>query len=106
MKALLNSGLARYIAGRLGLAAVTLFCLASLTFVVMRAVPGDPLTRTKEIPAAVRQNLETKYGLNRPLYIQYGIDPSARGAYGNDAYQSPNKKGGAMRRAFDKFFKK
>ncbi len=39
------------------------------------------------------------------LYIQYGIDPSARGAYGNDAYVQP-KKGGAMRRAFDKFFKK
>ncbi len=38
------------------------------------------------------------------LYIQYGIDPSARIAYGNETY-SP-KKSGAMRRAFDKFFKK
>src|SRR6188508_630508 len=39
------------------------------------------------------------------LYIQYGIDPSARIAYGNDGYNAP-KKSGAMRRAFDKFFKK
>ena len=40
------------------------------------------------------------------LYVQYGIDPSSRGSYGNDAYVSPNKKSGTMRRAFDKFFKK
>jgi serine/threonine protein kinase len=39
------------------------------------------------------------------LYIAYGIDPSARIAYSNDGYQAP-KKGGAMRRAFDKFFRK
>ncbi|HEY0189687.1 MAG TPA: protein kinase [Kofleriaceae bacterium] len=40
------------------------------------------------------------------LYIAYGIDPSARIAYSNEGYQGPNKKSGAMRRAFDKFFKK
>ncbi|MEN9836141.1 MAG: hypothetical protein RL011_2334, partial [Pseudomonadota bacterium] len=34
---------------------------------------GDPLTRTKEIPAAVRANLEAKYGLNKPLFEQYTI---------------------------------
>ncbi len=39
------------------------------------------------------------------LYIAYGIDPSARIAYSNDGYQAP-KKGGAVRRAFDKFFRK
>ena len=39
------------------------------------------------------------------LYIAYGIDPSARIAYSNDGYQAP-KKTGAMRRAFDRFFKK
>src|SRR5258705_996814 len=40
------------------------------------------------------------------LYVAYGIDPSARIAYGsNEGYQAP-KKSGAMRRAFDKLFKK
>jgi hypothetical protein len=39
------------------------------------------------------------------LYVAYGIDPSARIAYGsNEAYVSPKKSG--MRRAFDKLFKK
>ena len=40
------------------------------------------------------------------LYVQYGIDPSARIAYGNDTYSGSQKKSGAMRRAFDKLFKK
>jgi len=39
------------------------------------------------------------------LYIAFGIDPSARIAYSNEAYSQP-KKSGAMRRAFDKLFKK
>lgn len=39
------------------------------------------------------------------LYIAFGIDPSARIAYSNDMYNTP-KKSGAMRRAFDKLFKK
>ena len=39
------------------------------------------------------------------LYVLYGIDPSARIAYQNEGYVPP-KKSGAMRRAFDKLFKK
>ena len=39
------------------------------------------------------------------LYVLYGIDPSARIAYQNEGYVPP-KKSGAMRRAFDKIFKK
>ncbi len=73
MKAFFSSGLVRFLGGRLLLSIVTLLALASLTFVFMRAVPGDPLTRTKEIPAAVRQNLEEKYGLTKPMWQQYLI---------------------------------
>ncbi len=39
------------------------------------------------------------------LYVHYGIDPSARLAYQNEAYQGP-KKSGTMRRALDKLFKR
>jgi ABC-type dipeptide/oligopeptide/nickel transport system permease component len=70
---MLSWGFLRYVGQRLALAVVTLFCLASLTFIFMRAVPGDPLTRTKEIPAEVRHNLEAKYGLDQPLWKQYLI---------------------------------
>jgi oligopeptide transport system permease protein len=37
----------------------------------MHAVPGGPFDRDKELPATVRQNLERKYGLDKPLYEQY-----------------------------------
>jgi len=39
------------------------------------------------------------------LYVHYGVDPSARLAYENQNYQPP-KKPNAMRRTWDKFFKK
>ncbi len=58
---------------RVLLSFVTLWALASITFIFMRAIPGDPLTKTKEIPAAVRANLEERYGLNKPLWTQYTI---------------------------------
>lgn len=70
---MLSWGFLRYLGQRLALAVVTLVALATLTFVFMRAVPGDPLTRTKEIPQQVRENLEAKYGLNKPLWQQYLI---------------------------------
>jgi serine/threonine protein kinase len=37
------------------------------------------------------------------LYVHYGVDPAARMAYRSDGYVPP-KKGGPMRRAFDKIF--
>jgi serine/threonine protein kinase len=39
------------------------------------------------------------------LYVSFGIDPSARIAYNSETYNAP-KKTGAMRRAFDKIFRK
>jgi hypothetical protein len=39
------------------------------------------------------------------LYVGLGMDPSARIAYSNETYNS-QKKSGAMRRAFDKIFRK
>ena len=73
MQHLLSWGFFRYVSQRLVMAVLTLWALATLTFVFMRAVPGDPLTRTKEIPATVRANLEEKYGLNKPIFDQYLI---------------------------------
>ncbi|MFZ9521212.1 MAG: ABC transporter permease [Silvanigrellaceae bacterium] len=65
--------LLRFIFQRLVLAVVTLLALFTLTFFLMRAVPGDPLMRTKEIPEETRKNLEARYGLDKPLYMQYVI---------------------------------
>jgi oligopeptide transport system permease protein len=63
--------LIRYLLQRVGMALLTLFVIASVTFGLMHAVPGDPLIQEKAIPEAVRKNLERHYGLDRPLSEQY-----------------------------------
>lgn len=73
MPRIFSYGLLKFILQRLAISILTIFALATLTFILMRAVPGDPLTRTKEIPAQVKANLMAKYGLDRPLYEQYFI---------------------------------
>jgi ABC-type dipeptide/oligopeptide/nickel transport system permease component len=65
--------LAPFILKRVLLAAVTIFALATLTFFLTRAAPGDPFTKTKEIPAETMANLRARYGLDKPLLVQYGI---------------------------------
>jgi oligopeptide transport system permease protein len=63
----------RFLFKRLALTVVTLWTLFTLTFFLMRAVPGDPLMKSKEIPAETMKNLRARYGLDRPLLDQYFI---------------------------------
>jgi oligopeptide transport system permease protein len=43
------------------------------TFVLMRQIEGNPFrTSERAIPESIQQNLEEKYGLDRPWYVQYG----------------------------------
>jgi oligopeptide transport system permease protein len=43
-----------------------------LTFVLMRQIEGNPFrTSERAIPESIQQNLEEKYGLDRPWYVQY-----------------------------------
>jgi ABC-type dipeptide/oligopeptide/nickel transport system permease component len=65
--------LARYIVKRIGLAIITIFTLATITFFLTRVAPGDPFTKTKEIPADTMANLRVKYGLDKPILAQYAI---------------------------------
>ena len=50
---------------------VSLFILASATFFLMKAIPGDPFTSEKAIPQALRANIEARYGLDQPIMTQY-----------------------------------
>jgi ABC-type dipeptide/oligopeptide/nickel transport system permease component len=43
-----------------------------LTFVMMRQIPGNPFRQTdRAVPAAVQANLERKFNLDKPWYLQY-----------------------------------
>jgi ABC-type dipeptide/oligopeptide/nickel transport system permease component len=43
-----------------------------LTFVMMRQIGGNPFRRTERaVPAAVQANLERKFHIDQPWYVQY-----------------------------------
>jgi oligopeptide transport system permease protein len=50
----------------------TLWVIATLTFFMMRLAPGGPFQSEREIPAAAKEALLARYGLDRPLPEQYG----------------------------------
>ena len=60
-----------YILKRLILAVLTVWVVITLTFFVMRAVPGGPFMSEKAITPAAQAALEAKYGLDKPLFEQY-----------------------------------
>jgi ABC-type dipeptide/oligopeptide/nickel transport system permease component len=62
-----------YIVKRLLQGAVTVWFIATATFVAMHAVPGDPLRGERLANEQIRANLEARYGLDKPLLEQYGV---------------------------------
>jgi oligopeptide transport system permease protein len=48
-----------------------LLTVVLLTFLLMKAIPGGPFTGEKSLPPEVLANLNAKYGLNAPWYVQY-----------------------------------
>ena len=63
----------RYTIRRLIQGIITVWFIATATFVAMHAVPGDPLIHDKAVTAQIRKNLEIKYGLDKPVTQQYLI---------------------------------
>ena len=57
-----------YILKRIILAILTVWVVITLTFFVMRAVPGGPFMSEKAITPAAQAALEAKYGLDKPLF--------------------------------------
>ena len=51
---------------------VTLWIIVTITFFLMKAIPGDPFTDEKTVPKEVLASLNRYYGLDKPLFYQYG----------------------------------
>ena len=62
----------KYIFRRIAASLVTLFIIITITFFMMRAIPGGPFTDEKAIPPFVLEKMMERYHLNDPVYIQYG----------------------------------
>ena len=67
----MNSKTLGYILKRIVLAILTVWVVITITFFVMRAVPGGPFIGEKAISKAAQASLEAKYGLDKPLMEQY-----------------------------------
>jgi oligopeptide transport system permease protein len=48
-----------------------LWAVATITFFLMHAVPGGPLTQEKSRPPALQAALERRYDLDKPIWRQY-----------------------------------
>ncbi|MBC2604175.1 ABC transporter permease subunit [Puniceicoccus vermicola] len=61
----------RFFVRRLLISIPILFAVATLTFFLVRAAPGDPFADEKKIPESSREEIVAFYGLDLPLWHQY-----------------------------------
>ena len=61
----------RYITKRIAYGIMTLFIVMALTFFLMQLIPGGPFLSEKAKSAATMQALEEKYGLDKPVPVQF-----------------------------------
>src|SRR4029079_1972492 len=64
--------MAAYIIRRLVWTAPVVLLVIFLTFLLMKQIEGNPFRKTERaVPAAVQANLERKFNLDQPWYVQY-----------------------------------
>lgn len=61
----------KYIFQRIWTSLLTLWVVITLTFFMMRAIPGGPFTDEKGIPPQIMEKMMDRYRLNDPLMKQY-----------------------------------
>ena len=57
-------------------AVATVFIALTVNFVLFRVLPGDAVTRISRVPnasPALKHALEVEFGLDKPLWQQYGL---------------------------------
>lgn len=62
----------KYALKRVAYMFLTLFIVVTVTFFLMKSIPGDPLSRNaRNLPEQTRINFYARYGLDKPLWEQY-----------------------------------
>lgn len=64
--------MSRYIVRRLLWLLLVLLVVCFITFALMHLIPGGPWDRDKALPAQIVDNLNRKYGLDKPFMVQFG----------------------------------
>lgn len=60
-----------YVTKRLIEAGFVIWVIATLTFLLLRFLPGGPFDSEKALPPEIKANIEAKYGLDKPMPEQY-----------------------------------
>ncbi|QCX33091.1 ABC transporter permease [Caloramator sp. E03] len=61
----------RYVVKRLVSCIVTMWVIATITFILMHAIPGGPFDKEKKIPPEIMKQIQARYNLDKPLWWQY-----------------------------------
>lgn len=61
----------KYIGKRIFFMSVTLFLIATITFFLMKLLPGSPFANEEKLTEAQLQIMKVKYGLDKPISQQY-----------------------------------
>ena len=74
----------RYFLTRLAGAIPTLFIIVTIAFFLIRAAPGGPFDQEQTLPPEIMANLQRAYGLDQPIWAQYGryLGALAHGDFG------------------------
>lgn len=67
----MDSKFAGYLIKRILLALGTILFVITVTFFLMHIIPGGPFLSEKAVTKEVQEALERKYGLDKPLHVQY-----------------------------------
>jgi oligopeptide transport system permease protein len=92
----------KYYGKRILLVILTVFIVASITFFLVHLIPGDPLdVAARKLPDQIRANFYAKYGLDLPLYQQYGlfVKNLAHGDLGDSMVNAGRSVGDTIKRA-------
>lgn len=60
-----------YVFKRLLEAVFVVWVIATMTFLLLRFLPGGPFDAEKALPPDIKANIEARYGLNKPIFEQY-----------------------------------
>jgi peptide/nickel transport system permease protein len=68
----MTGGSGMYIVKRFITMILTIWVIATLTFVIMKCIPGDPFASDAQVlPHQVLENIRAKYNLDKPVPVQY-----------------------------------
>ncbi len=63
--------MARFLLKKLFIFLVAMFSISTLTFFILKAIPGDPFAQAENLPEEVLKSLYAHYGLDKPILVQY-----------------------------------